>query len=146
MATRSQIDRLTHRIEALRLRRAGGPHLGVVFGRPGEAEEAARARHAELYPEDEAANMPYIPWEPMTAVGWEAKYVVRTPAVLAETACAALAVGHGRDAAYPCHLRNGSTRKAAGREQVSRIEIVSLRELLDPRLIQRQHVPTVDID
>ena len=74
MATRSQIDRLMHRIEALGLRREGGPHLGVVFGRPGEAERAARQRHAALYPEDDAANMPFIPWEPMTAAEWEAKY------------------------------------------------------------------------
>ena len=36
--------------------------------------------------------------------------------------------------------------KVAGREELSRFEIVSLRELLDPRLIQRQRVPTVDID
>jgi hypothetical protein len=77
MATRSQIDRLTHRIEALGLRREGGPHLGVVFGRPTEAERAARQRHAELYPEDDAANMPFISWEPMTAAEWEEKYVVR---------------------------------------------------------------------
>ena len=79
MATRSQIDRLTHRIEALGLRREGGPHLGVVFGRPGEAEEASQARHAELYPEDDAANMIFIRWEPMTAAEWEDKYVVRAP-------------------------------------------------------------------
>jgi hypothetical protein len=80
VATRSQIDRLMHRIEALGLRRAGGPHLGVVFGAPRETEEAARRRHAELYPEDDAANMLFISWEPMTAAGWEEKYVVGTPA------------------------------------------------------------------
>jgi hypothetical protein len=80
MATRSQIDRLTHRIEALKLRLVGGPHLGVVFARPGEAEEVARARHAELYPEDDAANMLFISWQPTIAAKWEEKYGVRTPA------------------------------------------------------------------
>ena len=74
MPTRSQIDRLMHRVEALGQRREGGPHLGVVFGRPGEVEKAARQWHAELYPEDDVANMPFIPWEPMTAEEWEAKY------------------------------------------------------------------------
>jgi hypothetical protein len=69
-----------HRIEALGFWREDGPHLGVVFGRPGEAEEVARARHAELYAEDDAVNMPFIAWEPMTAAGWEEKYVVRRPA------------------------------------------------------------------
>jgi hypothetical protein len=80
MASRSQIDRLMHRIEALGLRREGGPHLGVVFGRPGEAKKAARQRHAELYPEDDVTNMLFIRWEPMTGAEWEAKYVVRAPA------------------------------------------------------------------
>jgi hypothetical protein len=80
MASRSQIDRIMHRIEALGLRREGGPHLGVVFGRPGEAEKAARQRHAELYPEDDVPSMLFIRWEPLTAAGWEEKYVVRTPA------------------------------------------------------------------
>jgi len=74
MATRSQIGRLTHRIEALGLRQEGGPHIGVVFGRPGEAEEAARERHAEVYPEDDVAKMHFIPWEPMTAEEWKAVY------------------------------------------------------------------------
>ena len=78
MATRSQIGRLTHRIEALGFLREGGPHLGVVFGRPGEAEEAARRRHAELYPGDDAANMLFIRWEPMTKAEWIERYVSKT--------------------------------------------------------------------
>ena len=49
MATRTQIDRLMQRIEALGLRREDRPRLGVVFGEPGETEEAAWRRHAELY-------------------------------------------------------------------------------------------------
>ena len=75
MANRLQIERIAYRIEALaRPTQLGGPHLGVVFLVPGQTVEEARRAHAARYPEDDVENMVLIPWPPMTAAEWEARY------------------------------------------------------------------------
>ena len=74
MANRSQIDRIAQRIEALARPSQGGPHLGVVFQMPSQTVEEARRAHAARYPEDDVENMVLIPWPPMTAAEWEARY------------------------------------------------------------------------
>ena len=75
MATRMQIDRLAQRIEALnRL-----PRIGFIWGERNETVAEARERHARLYPEDDAANMLVMGWEPMAADEWQKTYCVPDP-------------------------------------------------------------------
>jgi hypothetical protein len=75
MASKVQIERIAQRIEALaRPTQQGGPHLGVVFQMPGQTVEEARKAHAARYPENDVETMMVIPWLPMTATEWEAKY------------------------------------------------------------------------
>jgi hypothetical protein len=79
MASRLQIERIAHRIEALaRPTQQGGPHLGVVFQMPDQTVEEARKAHAARYPEDHMETMMVIGWQPMTGDKWIAKYGVPT--------------------------------------------------------------------
>jgi hypothetical protein len=77
MATRSQIERLAQRIEALgRTEDDGRPRLGIIeLLHRDETEEQARARHKRRYPGDHVDSMHV--WNPfMTAEEWTRKYCV----------------------------------------------------------------------